>query len=824
MCKKLIYLACFVLVLSVTGNASAELVARWKLDEASGTTTEDSKGDNDGTLYGDTSWAAGILDGALSFDGDGDYVDCGNDPIFNPTGSFSITFWAYINDWGNPWGRSIIGKGGDQDRGGWSVRRFEDDTIDFCGANLTGDGSGEGENHNMNSNTAPPLNEWFHIACVYDVNNMAYIYFNGELDRKRPTTGAVAVTDASLYLGTRGNTAGTAPDDWGDSFFDGMLDDVRFYDHALEQTKLESIMAGEEELPSPLASMPVPADGDIIKETWTTLSWEPGYFAASHDVYFGDNFDDVNDGTGEAFRGNQGETYIFAGFPGFPYPDGLELGTTYYWRIDEINDVDPNSPWKGDVWSFSIAPKTAYNPNPPDGAEFVDPEVELSWEAGFGAILNTVYIGDDFDDVDNATGGSPQKTTTYDPGPLGLEKVYYWRVDESDAAATYKGDIWSFKTVNFLVVDDFEDYNDYPPDDIFSTWKDGYNIETNGALIGYDEPDIDAGEHFVETTIVHGGDQSMPYFYNNIGTANYSEAGRTLDGSGRDWTAEGVTDLSLWFMGLPASVGSFVEGPVGTYTMTGSGADIWGTSDEFHFAFRQLDGIGSIIAKVESVSDTNPWAKAGVMIRESLEPGSKHAVVCLTPGNGVALQGRLDTDRDSFNTDLSGITAPHWVKLERTLIGDFIAYHSADGSAWEILDIQERILMAKNVYIGLAVTAHNAEATCEAVFSNVTISGTVGPQWTNQDIGIISNDAEPMYVAVSNAAGAPAVVYHNDPDAAQIDAWTEWIIPLQTFADQGVDLTDVDRIAIGFGNKGDSTTNGGSGIMYFDNIRLYLPR
>jgi len=258
--------------------------------------------------------------------------------------------------------------------------------------------------------------------------------------------------------------------------------------------------------------------------------------------------------------------------------------------------------------------------------------------------------------------------------------------------------------------------------------------------------------------------------------------------------------------------------------MTGSGADIWGTSDEFHFAFRQLDGIGSIIAKVESVSDTNPWAKAGVMIRESLEPGSKHAVVCLTPGNGVALQGRLDTDRDSFNTDLSGITAPHWVKLERTLIGDFIAYHSADGSAWEILDIQERILMAKNVYIGLAVTAHNAEATCEAVFSNVTISGTVGPQWTNQDIGIISNDAEPMYVAVSNAAGAPAVVYHNDPDAAQIDAWTEWIIPLQTFADQGVDLTDVDRIAIGFGNKGDSTTNGGSGIMYFDNIRLYLPR
>jgi hypothetical protein len=677
----------------------------------------------------------------------------------------------------------------------------------------------------MNSNTAPPLNEWFHIACVYDVNNTAYIYFNGELDRERPTTGAIAATDASLYLGTRGNTAGTEPDGWGESFFDGMLDDVRFYDHALQQTKLESIMAGEEELPSPLATMPEPADEAILQEeTWATLSWEPGYFAASHDVYLGDNFDDVNDGTGDTFRGNQSETYIFVGFPGFPYPDGLVPGTTYYWRIDEINDVDPNSPWKGDIWSFSIAPKTAFNPNPPDGAEFVDSNAELSWMGGFGAILHAVYFGDDFDEVDNATGASQQNTTTYNPGPLGLEKVYYWRVDESDVSTTYKGDTWSFTTTNFLVVDDFEDYNDYAPDDIFTTWKDGYGIETNGALIGYDDPDIDAGEHFVETTIIHGGDQSMPYFYNNTGAANYSEAGRALDGSGRDWTAEGVTELSLWFMGLAGSVGSFVEGPVGTYTMTGSGADIWDESDEFHLAFKQLDGIGSITAKVESISDTNPWAKAGVMIRESLEPGSKHAIVCLTPGNGVAFQGRLNTDRESFNTNLSGITAPYWVKLERTLIGDFIAYHSADGSTWEILDIQERILMDKNVHIGLAVTAHNAELTCEAIFSNVTTTGSVSGQWTNQDVGVISNDAEPMYVAVSNTAGDPAVVYHDDPNATQIDTWTEWVIGLQEFAGQGVDLTDVDWIAIGFGNKDNATTAGGSGTMYFDNIRLYRPR
>jgi len=68
------------------------------------------------------------------------------------------------------------------------------------------------------------------------------------------------------------------------------------------------------------------------------------------------------------------------------------------------------------------------------------------------------------------------------------------------------------------------------------------------------------------------------------------------------------------------------------------------------------------------------------------------------------------------------------------------------------------------------------------------------------------------------------VVIHDDPAASQISTWTEWVIPLQTFADQGVDLTDVDKIAIGLGTKGNVTVPGGAGKMYFDDIRLYRPR
>jgi hypothetical protein len=176
------------------------------------------------------------------------------------------------------------------------------------------------------------------------------------------------------------------------------------------------------------------------------MSWSPGGNAASHDVYFGDNFDDVSAGAESVFQGNQIDTNFIVGFPGFPYPDGLVPGTTYYWRVDEVNDTEPNSPWKGDVWSFSIPPKTAYLPDPADGAASVAPDVELIWTGGFGSKLHYVYFGDNFDDVNNAAGGLPQGTTDYTPGPLTMAKTYYWRVDEFDIFATHKGDVWSFTT------------------------------------------------------------------------------------------------------------------------------------------------------------------------------------------------------------------------------------------------------------------------------------------------------------------------------------------------------------------------------------------
>jgi hypothetical protein len=531
-------------------------------------------------------------------------------------------------------------------------------------------------------------------------------------------------------------------------------------------------------------------------------------------------------------------------------PGPLQLAKTYYWRIDEF---DGAGTYEGEVWSFTTEGAVS-GPNPADGAVDIMPSAILNWDAGAVAASHEVYFGMDADAVANATTASPEYKgpkalgeESYDPGQLTLNTTYYWRIDEINGVnpdSPWIGKVWSFTTSDYFVIDDFEGY-DAGENQIWFSWHDGLGYGTpgtadffagngTGAAVG-DESTLS----YTEETIVHDGLQAIPVSYDNNkqGYSKYSEVELTLTDQ-RDWTSEGVTVLSIWFRGNPGSVGSFIEGPTGTYTMTASGADIWNQADEFHFAYKMLTGTGSIVAKVESVDRTDNWAKAGVMIRETLDDGSKFAAIYITPTladgtatNGCRFQARMDTNVDATSDsgvatdEQMAIVAPYWVKLERDISGNFRASYSANGSTWQQMSWNpQNISMSSNVYVGLALTSHNAGATCEAVFSNVTITGTVSQQWENQDIGIESNAAELLYVAVSNRTGQSAVVVHEDPNAAQIDTWTKWVVPLQDLADQGVILTDVDRIALGLGTRGNMTVPGGSGKMFFDDIRLYQSR
>jgi regulation of enolase protein 1 (concanavalin A-like superfamily) len=300
------------------------------------------------------------------------------------------------------------------------------------------------------------------------------------------------------------------------------------------------------------------------------------------------------------------------------------------------------------------------------------------------------------------------------------------------------------------------------------------------------------------------------------GTKFYSEAERQW-ADAQDWNRYGVNSLTLWFRGIPASVGSFrAAGPI--YMMSAGGADIWGTADQFHFAYKQLSSVESITAKVVSVSNTDAWAKAGVMIRETLDAGSKHAMVVVTPSSGVSFQVRSTIGTGSEQVAVAGVKAPQWVRLTRSG-NTFTGEYSANGTSWQTVS-SVTMPMLTDVYVGLCLTSHNASATCTSNFSNVTIKGTVTNDWKSQDIGIESNIAEPIYLVLQDSTGNSAVVRHTNVAASVIGSWTEWNIPLTSFT--GLNLQSVKMLSIGAGDRA-STQSGGSGTLYIDDIRLYRP-
>ena len=741
MCKKLFCLACLFVVLSVTGSTTAQILVHYKLDETSGNIAVDSSGKgNDGIIGAEPNWVEGWIEGALNFsENDANCITLPGDRMGLRSDTGTVAFWVNMDD--VPGGINTIFWGGDNTTGGGFGPENEMHIhVEITVANiweggefgfyLRGDPNNVHLHSDPNKGDAPggepvtpillPDGQWHHIAGTWgNEDGNAKLYYDGVLLHEIAYGWTnISYPLSNIFIGQMAN---------GGRVFDGLLDDVQIYGGALTADQIQIVMTGSEIL-NLKAALPEPANQvkDVPRDT--ALSWMAGDRADTHNLYFGDNFDDVSqasidDPRGVLVRENLADNI-------YDLPDLLEFDKTYYWRVDEVNA--------------------------PPGSE-----------------IN-------------------------------------------------RGDVWSFTTVNFVVVDDFESYTDYAPDDIFSTWKDGYGTDDNGALIGYDAPDIDAGEHFVETAIIHGGTQSMPYSYNNDG--KYSEAWRMLD-SIRDWTADDIVNLSLWFRGNPPYVGSFAEDPAGTYTITSTGTDIWAGSDEFHFAFKQAGGAVKIIARVDSLQNTQEFAKAGVMIRDTLDPDSKYVGVFITPENGVRFQYRTEVGAVTEREFVEGITAPQWVSLERTSGGLIRANYSADGNTWNRFGLVQ-LSVTTPVYVGLAVTSHDINLACEAVFSEVSFSGTnVGEQWNDQDIGMLSNRAAPMYVALSNSTGDTAIVYHYDPNVAQINTWTEWVIPLQAFADKGLDLTDVDKIAIGFGDKDNPQQNTGDGTMYFDDIHLYrLPR
>jgi regulation of enolase protein 1 (concanavalin A-like superfamily) len=512
--------------------------------------------------------------------------------------------------------------------------------------------------------------------------------------------------------------------------------------------------------------------------------------------------------------------------------DGGARDSQLGWHTEVFPPHNP-SQWGTALLDIPMSDK-ARNPSPADEAIEVSRDTPLKWKPGLKASKHNVYFGKVLTDVNNADVLDPrgvlvglnQTNTTYIPtGSLEFGQTYYWRVDEvndADPNSPWKGDLWSFTVANFIIVDNFEDYND-ESNRIYNVWTD-YFTNNTGMTVGHFDPP------FAERGIVHSGRQAMYVHYDNDGTVNedteYEQTGTLLYSEverqwadAQDWTREGVNSLGIWFRGLSESVRSFTAGATsGSYTMAGAGADIWEKSDSFHFAYKQLTGTGGITVRVLSLTDTHDSAKAGVMIRESLEPGSVHAMVDIQPMNEVQFLRRTMADYTSEADGVGEISTPVWLKLNRAG-NTFTARYSIDGVSWEMFNTIA-IPMNSEVYIGLIVCSHDKDATCVAEFSDVKTIGMVTGDWQSQDIGIKTNVPEAMYVVLEDNAGNNAVIKHPDEAATNTASWTEWNIPLTDFT--GVSLLSIQKIIIGVGDKANPQA-GGAGDLYIDDIRLYRP-
>jgi hypothetical protein len=527
----------------------------------------------------------------------------------------------------------------------------------------------------------------------------------------------------------------------------------------------------------------------------------------------------------------------------------------------------------------------AYNPNPADGAKFLDPAATtLSWTAGFGAKLHTVYFGENYDTVANATGRLPQGTTTHNPGPLKSETTYYWRVDEFDAAKTYKGDVWSFITakagggvkgqyyrgmdfgslvltrtdpqINFtwgaaapdpaVGADSFsvrwtgeveaaftETYTFYArADDGVRLWVDGKQLVDawidQGATEYAGKIDLVAGSTYsvVMEMYENGGDAVAELRWSSPRTPKQLVPQAALSPpirAGSPKPANGATGTRMTSI-LRWTAGDFAASHE-VYFGTDAGAVKNATKTSPEYKGSKALGNESYDPGKLAWATTYYWRVDEV---NSVNPNSPWvgSVWSFTTGDFLVVDDFEDYDAGANQIwyswhDGLGYGAP-----------GSPPYFAGNGTGAAVGDETTASYTEQTIVHGgrqsMPLNYDNNKQGL-AKYSQVELKLTAPRDWTEEGVAELSlwfhgdaaNAAERLYVAVSNATGTPAVVYHDNSNAAKAGTWTEWTIPLQTFADKGINLKNVDRIAIGLGTRGNMTTAGGSGKMYFDDIRLY---
>ena len=446
MSKKLVYLVCLVLMIGLAVDARADL-ADWeaaisagnplhwyKFDETSGTDCIDSGSAGlNGTYTGVSSGEQGYFGPAAAAEftrADGDVVDFAD--ATDLSGSWTAEY--IVKTVKPPAGQEPQAL---HDSAATSIRLAAWSALGEAGFTLYGVAD-----YQFTPVTGLTLNdlvvqqdEWMHLVWRRNSSG-TQVFFNGKL----VGTSADSIALGRLRIGGHGAVTNA---------LDGVLDEAVVFDRALTDADIIAHAEAASLIDRSIfqAGNPDPPDA-AIGVTMALLRWTPGVRAALHDVYFGTTPD-------------LGPTDFAAQNPKFAtlyyHAAGLTAGTTYYWRIDEI-EGDGATIHTGNVWSFTAAPSTAWDPSPPDGAQFQDVDVDLSWVPGMNAFKHDVYFGTDETAVaEGAPDTSKGKVSdiTFDPGTLARGTTYYWRIDEVEIDdTTHKGHVWSFTTIPVIPISD----------------------------------------------------------------------------------------------------------------------------------------------------------------------------------------------------------------------------------------------------------------------------------------------------------------------------------------------------------------------------------
>lgn len=863
-----------VLVLSLgtsVGNAGS-LVGYWSFDDIQGTVVPDQSGTgNDGTINGAPLLIDGPFGKALQLDGISDYIDCGNAESLNITDKLTVSAWVKTVDAGDPIGGEMGGQNhyvskndsyGIKHRtnllifwiynGGWYATRISIDNS-FNG-------------------------EWHHVVGTYN-GSVLKTYVDGSLEGEASHEGTIDLNDDNVNIGK--NPAQN------DQNFDGAIDEVMIYARDLSESHVQDLFMGNTSF-FLKAQDPDPEDGakgvsflmlkwtagedavshavylgtdpnltqadfqvqtdnefywhteeivpgqtyywrvDEIQNDGTTtvgnvwsftaamleaydprprdgakwvdpnsvvLSWEVGINATTHDIYFGADKTAIETG--------QSDVFINTSVTNTHEPGTLAKETTYYWRIDEHTTTGTLN--KGNIWMFTTSGgpndgvKAEYFSNPDLSGEptvvRTESEIDFSWPDGDVEGVNSPAMGIPTNEYSARWSAELHVAfsgvyrfiiNVNNSGKLWLDDrllIDRWPNDGSIPEYTTKG-IELVAGRSYSLVMEWNKYN-------------------SGALAKLEWIDP-----FGDRMVIPSGHLQLPL-----------RANRPKPSTGQiDVTHTAVLTWSLGYKAARHEVyfGTDAEAVANADT---NSSEYIGTRDLGSESYEpgELQWNTTYYWRVDEVNDLasgSPWVGY---------------VWNFTTGDFLVVD-----DFEGYDARNSQIW---WVwkdGLGYVAHDDEPAYPgngtgSAVGDETTSSFTEERIVHGGNQSMPLFYD-NNKQGFKNYSEAELTLSAP--RDWTASDVeelsmwyrGDVTNAAEPLYVAVTDMSGTAVVEYHDNPNATQAGSWQEWVIPLQTMADQGIDLTDVDRMAIGLGTRGNITVPGGSGKMYFDDIRLYRPR